>query len=84
MVLQLARKISGTRVWFERSRKGNFRTYHLLAISRLVCAEGSMWKVVIGPVAIGLGFRPNLGERRGLSPANPTQPNSTRAPGTDS
>ena len=66
MVFELAQKRFGVRVWYERSRGENFRNYYLFAISRLICAEGSLWKVVVGPVIIGLRFRPNLGQRKAI------------------
>lgn len=57
MIFKLAKGYGGMRCWYERSRKHNIRSYHVLSLSRLVSANGSCWKLIVGPFAFAFGFK---------------------------
>lgn len=57
MIFKIAKGHGGPRVWYERSRKHNFRSYHVFSLSRLVSANGSCWKLIVGPFALAFGFK---------------------------
>jgi len=56
----------GGAAWFDRHRKTRMRAYHVFSIRRMVCADGHLWVVIIGPYAIAWGHTVNKG-RRGRS-----------------
>lgn len=61
---------TGSRVWYTMTNHpGNalggrrVRHYYIFCIRRSVAAVGSYWKVIIGPLAISFGERPNKAGR---------------------
>lgn len=57
MIIRVAKGHGGSRCYYERSRKHNIRSYHVFTLSRLVSANGSCWKLIIGPLAVAFLFR---------------------------
>lgn len=57
----------GKKVWYDRCRSKStgqrWRHYHVIELSRIVCSDGSLWRLIIGPWAIAFRFRGTKGGR---------------------
>jgi hypothetical protein len=68
IVFKKAQGHGGKKVWYDRSRSRStgqrWRKYHVLALSLVVCSEGSLWRLVVGPWIIAFRFRGTKGGRQ--------------------
>ncbi|CAH2910581.1 MAG: hypothetical protein CPSOU_1812 [uncultured Paraburkholderia sp.] len=68
IVFSKAKGHSGKKVWCDRSKSRStgqcWRRYHVFALSLVVCGEGSLWRLIIGPWVIAFRFRGTRAGRR--------------------
>jgi hypothetical protein len=61
VIVKKANGHGGKKVWYDRTRSKSsgqrWRHYHAFGLAKVVCSEGSMWRLVIGQWVIAFGFR---------------------------
>jgi hypothetical protein len=62
VVCEIARRTGTLREWCWYDRIGKkyparTRVYHVFSIDRVVTRDCHIWRVVIGPLAFGIGFK---------------------------
>ena len=68
MIVRKANGHGAQKIWYDRTRSKStgqrWRHYHIFGLAKVVCSEGSLWRLVVGPWTIAFGFRGAKGGRR--------------------
>jgi hypothetical protein len=66
-MIHKARGHGGKKIWYDRGRSRSdgrrWRHYHLVSLSLIVCSEGSLYRLIVGPWTMAFRFRGTKGGR---------------------
>jgi hypothetical protein len=61
MIIKKANGHGGKKVWYDRTRSRSdgkrWRHYNIVSLALIVCADGSLYRLVIGPWVVAFKFR---------------------------